>query len=82
MSKWHTMEITKGELGRLSKIREELEEAEDAEAQGQDLMLLFELSDIIGACGLVAKRYGMSLDQLVTFSKLRSKVAEADKKEG
>jgi len=82
MSKWHTMEITKGELGRLSKIREELEEAEDAEAQGQDLMLLFELSDIIGACGFVAKRYGMSLDQLVTFSKLRSKVAEADKKEG
>jgi phosphoribosyl-ATP pyrophosphohydrolase len=77
MSKWHTAEIQKGELGKLSKIQEELDEARDAEAQGQTLMLLFELSDIIGACGLVAQRHGMSLDDLVKFSKLRSEVAKA-----
>jgi hypothetical protein len=78
MSRWHKRPIPKGELGQLSKITEELHEARDAEEQGQDLMLMFELSDIIGACGLVAKRYGFTLDQLVRFSKLRSEVAIAD----
>lgn len=84
MSKWHAREITKGTLGELSKIREELEEAEDAEEQGQILMLLFELADICGACGLVANKYGLSLDDLVKFSKLRTKVAieEQLEKEG
>lgn len=78
MSKWHERDIPKGVLGELSKIAEELEEARDAEERGQDLMLMFELCDIIGACGLVAGRYGWNLDQLVTFSKLRSEVAKAD----
>jgi phosphoribosyl-ATP pyrophosphohydrolase len=78
MSKWHISKIEKGTLGQLSKVREELEEAIDAEKQGQTLMLLFELSDIIGACGLVANQHGMTLDHLVTFSKLRSKVAKEE----
>lgn len=43
--KFHKREITKGVLGELSKVREELEEAEDALEQGQELMLLIELSD-------------------------------------
>jgi hypothetical protein len=76
MSKWHVNSIKKGKLGELSKIAEELEEAIDAEQQGQDLMLMFELSDICGACGKVAEKYGFNLKQLVKFSKLRSKVAE------
>lgn len=80
-NKWHLYEIEKGTLGSLSKIKEELEEAFDAEAQGHDLMLMFELSDIIGACGLVAEQYGMTLDQLVKFAKKRSEVAIAEAKE-
>jgi hypothetical protein len=79
MSRWHKREIPKGELGELSKIEEELEEAKDAEERGQTLMLMFELSDIIGACGLVAQKYGMTLKDLVKFSKLRSKVARGKK---
>lgn len=78
MLKWHTRKIEKGELGELSKIYEEYLEALDAEEQGQVLMLLFELSDIIGACGLVAAKHGMSLDELVKFSKLRSEMARDD----
>jgi phosphoribosyl-ATP pyrophosphohydrolase len=76
MSKWHKRVIIQGKLGELSKVEEELEEAFDAEERGQTLMLLFELSDIIGACGLVAAKYGLSLDDLVKFSKLRSEVAK------
>lgn len=46
---YHITEIKKGQLGELSKIQEELDEAKDAEEQGIKVMLLNELSDIIGA---------------------------------
>jgi len=72
--KFHTKEIQKGIYGELSKIKEELEEAYDAESQNQDLMLLIELSDIIGAVEGVSKRYGFTLEQLIAFARLRSKV--------
>lgn len=52
---FHKREIKKSVYGELSKIQEELEEAFDAEEQGQDLMLLIELSDMVGAIEWVAK---------------------------
>jgi len=80
-SYFHKTKINKGIYGELSKIREELEEAYDAENQGQDLMLLIELSDIIGAVAGVAKKYGFSLEQLVKFSELRSYVGQKEEEE-
>ena len=79
--KFHKTEIRKGVYGQLSKVQEELDEAVDAEAQGQDLMLFIELSDIVGACAGVAKQYGITLEQLVKFAELRSEVAIAAEKE-
>jgi hypothetical protein len=76
---FHNRKIQKGVYGELSKVREELEEAEDALEQGQDLMLLIELSDMIGAIQGVAERYGMTLAQLVAFANLRTKVAREEK---
>ena len=68
-SPFHNRPIFKGEYGKLSKIEEELDEARDAAEQGIDLMVLVELSDIIGAvAGVAEQQYGMSLDQLVKFS--------------
>lgn len=75
-SPFHREPIKKGEYGDLSKISEELQEAYDAEAQGIDLMLLIELSDIIGAVEGVAKNYGFTLEQLIAYSNKRSEVAE------
>lgn len=75
MSGFHRKEIKKGVYGELSKIEEELQEAYDAEEQGQDLMILIELSDMIGAIEGVSKKYGMNIEQLLKFSRLRSKVA-------
>lgn len=46
---YHTKQITKGTYGYISKIKEEVEELEDAEAQNNKLMILNELADIIGA---------------------------------
>lgn len=78
--KFHKREIPRGVYGELSKIKEELEEAYDAEEQKQDLMLLIELADIVGAAAGVSEKYGMSLDQLVAFAKLRSQVAQEENK--
>lgn len=49
MSGYHIKDIKKGEIGELSKIKEELEECFDAEEQGCCLMVLIELSDLVGA---------------------------------
>lgn len=72
---FHKRNITKGIYGQLSKIREELEEAEDALEQKQTVMLLVELADIVGACGGVAQHFNVTLDDLVAFAALRSEVA-------
>ena len=79
--KFHKAIIQKGIYGELSKIKEELDEAYDAESQNQDLMLLIELSDIIGAVEGVSKKYGFTLEQLIAFAKLRSKVAIEEENE-
>lgn len=65
---YHSIEIPKGVYGETSKIREELSELLDAESQGDRIMMLCELSDIIGACGGVAAKMGFTLDELVAFS--------------
>lgn len=46
---YHITEITPGIFGEASKIREELDEFEDALEQGCKVMALVELSDMIGA---------------------------------
>jgi len=46
---YHIKHIQKGVLGEISKIREELEELEDAIEQNNRIMALIELSDLIGA---------------------------------
>lgn len=48
---YHNRVIPKGELGKSSKIREEMAEFLDAEEQGNKILLLCELSDIVGAIG-------------------------------
>jgi uncharacterized protein YabN with tetrapyrrole methylase and pyrophosphatase domain len=77
-SPFHEVEVTNGVYGELSKVQEELDEAEDAEKRGQDLLLLIELSDVIGACAGVAEKYGMSLDQLIKFSEMVREVKAAE----
>jgi predicted house-cleaning noncanonical NTP pyrophosphatase (MazG superfamily) len=76
---FHKATIERGVYGQLSKIQEELDEARDAESQGQDLMLLIELADIVGAVEGVATRYGFTLEQLTAFARLRTQVAREEK---
>lgn len=46
---YHVKEITRGQFGELSKIQEEVAEALDSEEQKNPIMVLVELSDIVGA---------------------------------
>jgi hypothetical protein len=54
---YHIKDIPKGDLGELSKIQEELLEAMDAEEQGNRIMTLLELSDLIGAVEAYLKNH-------------------------
>ena len=67
---YHKRPIPKGELGELSKVAEELAEARDAEEQGVKIMLLLELSDLVGALQLYLEKHheGITLDDLVKMS--------------
>lgn len=46
---YHKSKINKGQFGHASKIQEEFEEFTDAYNQGNPVMELLELSDLIGA---------------------------------
>lgn len=68
---YHRTEIQKGTLGESSKILEEVQELLDAELQGNKIMALVELSDLVGAIQhYVEHRYGaeMTLDDLMVMA--------------
>lgn len=67
---YHLTDIKRGTYGDLSKIYEETEELKDADAQDNPLMVLLELSDIIGAIRgfLELKHPEISLTDLITMS--------------
>ncbi len=62
---YHINEIERGEFGEFSKIREEFLECEDALQQGNKVMLLVELSDLIGAIEGYCSKYNLKLDDLL-----------------
>lgn len=67
---YHLADIPKGKLGEISKIREELDELIDAEAQGVRIMALVELSDLVGALRAYLSRYypGFTVSDLERMS--------------
>lgn len=67
---YHTREIKKGRYGSISKILEEVEEFQDAEAQRNIIMMLVELSDIYGALEGVLENLdmGITMEDLETMS--------------
>lgn len=67
---YHLVAIPRGVLGELSKIREELDELEDAMAQGSRVMAAVELSDMMGAVQAFMDRHlpGTTIEDLLKFS--------------
>ena len=70
---YHIASIAKGKIGEASKIREELEEFEDALRQNANIMALVELSDMVGAIDLYLKNHFQStvgINDLVQMSNI------------
>jgi hypothetical protein len=61
---YHTVKIAKGELGKSSKIQEELDELRDAEKQKVKILILCELADLYGALRACAWSYGLEMEDL------------------
>jgi len=76
MAGYHLREIRKGELGRLSKIQEELDELKDAEFQFSKIMIHVELADLYGAVEAYAKTYGLTMEDLKLFSDITKRAFE------
>lgn len=79
MSAYHLKPIKKGILGYSSKIVEEVEELQDAEVQGNKILALCELADIVGAIDhLLKKQYpGIVLDDLIQIAEVSRRAFEA-----
>jgi phosphoribosyl-ATP pyrophosphohydrolase len=59
---YHINIINKGIIGECSKIIEEIEEVIDAEKQKSKIMILVELSDLLGAILLYIQKYELNID--------------------
>lgn len=68
---YHLKPIPKGEYGDVSKIEEEIHELRDAIEQGNKVMALVELSDMVAAIkGVLDKHYGgvINLNDLIKMA--------------
>lgn len=78
---YHLRQIQKGELGKSSKIQEELDELRDAEEQECKILIHVELSDLYGALEKCAQSYGLEMEDLKQMSNLtRSAFESGDRK--
>lgn len=70
MAGYHIKDIVRGKFGEISKIEEELAELKDADEQGVKIMILCELSDMLGAMReyLVQHFPGITLKDLEDMS--------------
>lgn len=73
---YHITPITKGKVGELSKVLEEVNEALDAEQQNCDVIVLLELSDVIGAIESYLELHHptITIQSLITMKNITKKV--------
>jgi hypothetical protein len=78
ISPYHTRHIPKGVYGELSKVFEECDELKDADEQGNPILVLNELADIVGAIdGFVEKYHGMGIEDVIKMMRLNQKAFES-----
>ena len=66
---YHKTKIKRGTYGEFSKIKEEYQEFKDAYEQGDKILQLCELSDLVGAIDGYVKKWNMSIDDISDFSR-------------
>lgn len=60
--------IIQGVLGETSKIKEELDELEEALEQDNKILALVEIADLYGALEAVAEKLGVTMDDVKKMS--------------
>jgi hypothetical protein len=75
---YHLREIKRGKYGDVSKIREELDELEDAEAQGCRIMALVEVADMYGAIVAYVQKHhpGTTMDDIILMYEVTRRAFE------
>ena len=74
---YHLKKIKKGELVKISKVQEEVEEYKDAMKQKCKIMAELELADIYGALEAVAKSHNLTMKDLKKMAKLTKRAFES-----
>jgi len=79
---YHLKEIPKGEVGELSKIYEELLEAYEAESQGSALMVLIELSELVGGIDRYLQKHHptVKLAELIKMSTITQRAFDSGRR--
>lgn len=77
---YHLADIKRGELGKLSKIQEELDECFDAEKQNCKIMLATELSDLYGAVEHYAELQGLTMDDLKSMAHITKRAFDSGRR--
>lgn len=79
---YHLAKIEKGVLGELSKVREELDELFDAEAQDARIMQLCEAADLVGALRAWLRKYhcDVTLEDLVRMADLNERAFKSGRR--
>jgi len=66
---YHKNKISKGYYKEFSKIKEEFEELEDAYQQGDPILQLCEMADLIGAIEAYSIFYfGIGIEKIIDFN--------------
>lgn len=76
---YHLVEIEKGQIGTASKVLEEAHELLDAEEQGCRIMMLVEMSDLVGALLLLLEKEfpDMTLGDLTDMARITRRAFES-----
>jgi len=65
---YHLNKIPKGIIGEFSKVEEEFNELKDGVFQNDKILIICELTDLLGAIEEYAKKFGLTLEDLIKFS--------------
>lgn len=79
---YHLRKIERGHLGSVTKVREELEELEDAIDQGVRIMALCEMADLYGALRALAERYDVTMLDLERMADVTERAFKSGRRGG
>jgi phosphoribosyl-ATP pyrophosphohydrolase len=70
---YHLKKIDKGVYGEFSKIKEEIEELQDAHKQNNRILEIVEITDLLGAIEGYLLKNNLTLDDAIAMMRLTKK---------